>query len=110
MRPCEECLLSATIVVSSGSWITERPCDNFDFATSTCSQYAELSNYNYAEMIYPGALETTGSWPTYQSIANVQLWMYNEHTNGNDNDLLSIAQPLSSKELSDIYFQWFAYH
>jgi len=95
---------------STAEWIVERPCDNFDFATSKCSQYAELSNYNYAEMIQPGALTTKGSWPNYHSIANVELWMYNEKTNGSDDNLLSTAGPPSSKDLTDIYFEWFAYH
>jgi hypothetical protein len=102
--------LAAYYKGSSAEWIVERPCDTFDFSTSTCSQFAELSNYNYAEMLEPGALQTTGSWPDYHSIANVQLWMYNEHTNGDDDNELSMAIPESSKDLSNIYYQWFNYH
>jgi hypothetical protein len=48
------------------------------------------------------------AWLDYSQLNNlVQLWMYNAHQHGSDNNLLSSA---TENNATSIYFQWHHYH
>ena len=51
---------------------------------------AELSDYNHVQMRGAGA-QTTKNWiVNYGKTSDLlQVWLYNDYKNGNDNDLLS---------------------
>ena len=80
----------------------------------TCGRleiYAELSDYDYAQMLGAVALTTGGAWKNYSVIQNAQLWMYNEYKNGDDNDWLSEAiSDIYANTSTDIYYQWIDFH
>jgi hypothetical protein len=94
---------------SEAEWIMERPC--LASEGEKCTQFAELSDYNNAQMLGATALTTGGSWKKYSAIENTQLWMYNEYKNGDDNDWLSEAlSDIYANTSTDIYFQWIDFH
>ncbi|MGB2604564.1 MAG: G1 family glutamic endopeptidase [Candidatus Sulfotelmatobacter sp.] len=94
---------------SEAEWIMERPC--LASVGENCTQFAELSDYNYAQMLEASALTTGGSWKKYSAIENTQLWMYNEYKNGDDNNWLSEAfSDIYADTSTDIYFQWINFH
>lgn len=94
---------------SEAEWIMERPCLASD--GENCTQFAELSDYDYAQMLGAVALTTGGAWKNYSVIQNAQLWMYNEYKNGDDNDWLSEAiSDIYANTSTDIYFQWIDFH
>lgn len=94
---------------SEAEWIMERPC--LASVGENCTQFAELSDYNNAQMLEASALTTGGSWKKYSTIENTQLWMYNEYKNGDDNNWLSEAfADIYADTSSDIYFQWIDFH
>jgi hypothetical protein len=75
------------------------------------NKLAQLSDYNNAQMIAASALTTKGSWKNYSAIENIQLWLYNEYINGNDDNLLSEAfSDIYQDPTTDIYFQWLNFH
>ncbi len=89
---------------SEAEWIMERP-------GRPGNKLAQLSDYNNAQMIGASALTTKGSWKNYSAIENIQLWLYNEYINGNDNNLLSEAFGDGYQDpTTDIYFQWLNFH
>jgi hypothetical protein len=94
---------------SEAEWIMERPCLASD--GENCTQFAELSDYDNAQMLGAVALTTGGSWKNYSAIQNAQLWMYNEYKNGDDNDWLSEAiSDIYANTSTDIYYQWIDFH
>ena len=94
---------------SEAEWIMERPC--LASNGENCTQFAELSDYDNAQMLGAVALTTGGSWKNYSAIQNTQLWMYNEYKNGDDNDWLSEAfSDIYANTSTDIYFQWIDFH
>jgi len=93
----------------SDSTLRERPC--LEPAGAGCDLYAQLSDYNYAQMIGASALTTGGSWENYSAIENVQLWLYNEYLSGDDNNLLSEGfSDIYQDPTTNIYFQWVNFH
>lgn len=62
-----------SLVIMHGPRFAERPC--LSVSGEKCLQYAELSDYNYAEMLGARALTTTGAWAEYSTIENQQLWL-----------------------------------
>jgi hypothetical protein len=94
---------------SEAEWIMERPC--LASEGEKCTQFAELSDYNNAQMLGATALTTGGSWKKYSAIENTQLWMYNEYKNGDDNNWLSETfADIYADTSTDIYFQWIDFH
>jgi peptidase A4-like protein len=94
---------------SEAEWIMERPC--LASVGENCTQFAELSDYDNAQMLGAVALTTGGSWKNYSAIENTQLWMYNEYKNGDDNNWLSEAfSDIYANTSTDIYFQWINFH
>lgn len=95
---------------SQAEWVMERPCLQLASGTN-CAQFAELSDYDHAQMLEALALTTGGSWKLYSSIETQEEWMYNGHYNGDDNNLLSEAMPdLYADSSTDIYFQFLYFH
>jgi hypothetical protein len=96
---------------SEAEWIMERPCLQLASGTTNCAQFAELSDYDHAQMLEATALATGGSWKVYSSIETEEMWLYNGDYNGDDNNLLSEGMPdIYADSATDIYFQFLYFH
>ena len=90
----------------TAEWIMERPCLSVN-SSGLCTQFAQLSDYGFAVMSYPEALNASLDWNYYTSYGNMEIWMYNDYFNGNDDNLLSIGV---GDGPTAIYYYWFNYH
>jgi peptidase A4-like protein len=85
----------------TAEWIMERP--------TVSGGLPLFSDYSYAYMDAAAAYKFSKNvWLDYSQLNNlVQLWMYNAHQHGSDNNLLSSA---TENNATSIYFQWHHYH